>query len=350
MKTTCHKNQDNPTLKQEKINITGSRKQNHLDLAFESQNNETDNRFYYEPMLSGHPDKNDNWQIKTGDKTFNFPIWISSMTGGSSKSGAINLMLAKTAKKFGFGMGLGSCRIILKDNTHLSDFNLRPVLGDEIPFFANLGIAQIEQILDARETHLIKNLIKKLDADGLIIHVNPLQEWLQPEGDQIRFSPVETIKKLLNEIHIPLIVKEVGQGFGKESMMELLKLPLAAIDFAANGGTNFSKLELFRNPGMKEYFDSVISIGHTAEEMTGFLNDAADILGKERKCNLAIISGGIRNFLDGYYLISKSKIPAIYGQASTFLKYANQSQEALDIYAQHQTEGLLLAKSFLKIK
>lgn len=301
-------------------------------------------------MLSGHPDKGGHWEIKFGNKTFNFPIWISSMTGGSSRSGAINTMLAKTAKMFGFGMGLGSCRIILKDDTYLSDFNLRPILGNEVPFYANLGIAQIEQILEAGEAYLIKNLVNKLDADGLIIHVNPLQEWLQPEGDQIHFAPIETIKKLLNETEIPLIVKEVGQGFGKESMIELLKLPLAAIDFAASGGTNFSKLELFRNPGMKEFFESVISVGHTAGEMTEFLNDVVEVLGEERKCNLAIISGGIKNFLDGYYFISKSKIPAVYGQASAFLKYANQSQESLDTYAQHQAEGLLLAKAFLKIK
>lgn len=337
-------------VKHEKLNITDSRKRSHLELAFESQNDKTDSRFYYEPMLSGHPDKTGNWEIKIGNKTVNFPIWISSMTGGTSKAGNINKMLAKTAKKFGFGMGLGSCRIILEDNTYLQDFNLRPILGDEIPFYANIGIAQIEEILETNQSFLLKKLVNKLNVDGLIIHVNPLQEWLQPEGNIIRFPPLNTIKKLMNEIDIPLIIKEVGQGFGKESIYELLKLPLVAIDFAASGGTNFSKLELFRNSDLKEYFDAIISIGHTSEEMVGLLNAAVETLGKQRKCNMVIISGGIKNFLDGYYLISKSKIPAVYGQASAFLKYANKSQEALDEYAQHQAEGLLLAKSFLKIK
>ncbi len=326
------------------------RKQSHLELAFASQNNIRDNRFCYEPMLSAHPQKDELWEVKLGHQFMKYPIWISSMTGGSSQAGAINKMLAVTAKKFGLGMGLGSCRIILESDTYFQDFNLRPIMGDEIPLYANLGIAQIEQLLQTNRVHLIKNLVQKLNADGLIIHVNPLQEWLQPEGDRIENSPIETIQKLINEIDIPLIVKEVGQGFGKESMKELLKLPLLAIDFAANGGTNFSKLELFRNPELKKYFEPIVNLGHSAEEMTNFLNEAIEDLGEKRKCNTVIISGGVRDFLDGYYLISKANLPALYGHASGFLKWANESQEALDAYAQRQIEGLLFAKAFLKIK
>lgn len=334
----------------ENLNITGLRKQSHLDLAFQSQNNQTDNRFYYEPMLSGHPGINADWKIAFANKSLHFPIWISSMTGGTLRARTINSLLAKTAKKYGFGMGLGSCRIILESDKHLDDFNLRPILGDSIPFFANIGIAQLEQMLANNQLYLLKKLKNKLDVDGVIIHVNPLQEFMQTEGNTIHFSPLESIKKLLNEINFPIIVKEVGQGFGPGSMRELLKLPLAAIEFAAAGGTNFSKLELLRNAGMKEVFEPIITIGHDAEEMVDFLNQAVEDLGNERKCNLVIISGGIRNFLDGYYLISKSKLPAVFGQASAFLKHANESQEALDNYAQQQAKGLLLAKSFLKIK
>src|SRR5690606_24836511 len=101
------------------------------------QSGSVDNRFHYEPMLSGHPGKDENMSIKWGKKNMKFPIWISSMTGGTSKAGPINKMLAETARKFGFGMGLGSCRMILEDDTYLEDFNLRPILGDEVPFYAN---------------------------------------------------------------------------------------------------------------------------------------------------------------------------------------------------------------------
>lgn len=337
-------------MNQDSVHKEHLRKQSHLDLAFASQNHQIDTRFFYEPMLSGHPDKNEKWSVKFGSKMMDYPLWISSMTGGSSQAGAVNKILAAAAKKFRLGMGLGSCRIILEDQTYFEDFNLRPILGDEVPFFANLGIAQVEQLIDSNRVHLIKKLIENLNADGLIIHVNPLQEWLQPEGDIIKRAPIETIIQLMNELDIPLIVKEVGQGFGKESMRQLLKLPLLAIDFAANGGTNFSKLELLRNPSLQTFFEPVVNLGHSAEEMVSMLNEAVNELGEKINCHQIIISGGISNFLDGYYLMSQCKLPAIYGQATAFLKYANEGEEALNFYIEKQIEGLAFAKAFLKIK
>lgn len=337
-------------MKQEEIKVSDSRKKSHIELALTSQNDGIDNRFYYEPMLAAHPKPEDTMPVKMGNQQLNFPIWISSMTGGTARAGAINKLLANAARKFRLGMGLGSCRIILEDDTYFEDFNLRPVLGDEIPFFANLGIAQVEQLLENHKTQLVKKLLKRLDANGLVIHVNPLQEWLQPEGDRFKTAPIESIKKLLNEIDDPVMVKEVGQGYGPESMTELLKLPLLAVDFAANGGTNFSKIELQRNPNADKSFEALVSIGHPAEEMMKFLNHAVAELGDERKCKMAIISGGIKNFLDGFYFMSKCKLPSVYAQASAFLKYAQISQEALDNYIHSQINGLLLSRSYLRLK
>jgi isopentenyl-diphosphate delta-isomerase len=326
-------------IEHESLEAADLRKQNHLDLAFASQSALSDGRFYYEPMLEGHPEQSD-LSIQLGEKTMRYPIWISSMTGGTSAAGPINKMLAKTANKYGFGMGLGSCRIILEDNTYFDDFNLRPILGDASPLFANVGIAQIERLIDKGQASKLKALVDKLDADGLIVQ----------EGDLIQRSPLVTIKQLLNEIDTNIIVKEVGQGFGPESMRELLKLPILAIDFAANGGTNFSKLELLRNEPLKAHYEDVIALGHSAYEMVDFLNASIQELGSQRMCNNVIISGGIKNFLDGYYLTSKANIPAIYGQAAPFLKYANESQEALDTFAEIQIKGLLMAQKFLKIR
>ena len=336
-------------MEHESLEVADLRKKNHLDLAFSAQNAVTDQRFYYEPMLSGHP-ANIDFPFKFGEKTIRFPIWISSMTGGTAAAGPINKLLAKTAKKYGFGMGLGSCRIILEDDTYFDDFNLRPILGDEVPLYANIGIAQVEKLMNSGKTHLLKKLVDKLDADGLIIHVNPLQEWLQPEGDFIQNPPIATIQRVLQEVDVPLIVKEVGQGFGPESMRALMKLPLLAIDFAANGGTNFAKLELLRNEPLKKYYEGIINQGHTAEEMVSFCNQLILELGENRKCNNVIISGGVKDFLDGYYLTSKANIPALYGQASPFLKRATQSQEALDNYAETQIKGLQMAHKFLKVR
>lgn len=329
---------------------TESRKESHLALALSSQNETIDSRFYYEPMLSAHPDKTDEWPKVIGDKTMRFPLWISSMTGGTPKTNEINLRLAKAAKKFGLGMGVGSARIALEGGGQLEGFDLRSTVGEEVPLYLNFGIAQIEMMLQNDTINKVQDLVKNLKADGVIIHVNPLQEWLQPEGDFIHKAPIDTIEKFLKTVKLPLIIKEVGQGIGFESLKRLLQLPLTAIEFAANGGTNFSKLELLRNKTKSEFLMPFVYVGHSAKEMVVMCNQLYEELGDKVKCQTLIISGGIKDFLDGYYLIQKSKMNAIYGQASGFLKYAEESQEALDSFIEHQIEGLLLARTLLTIK
>ena len=339
------KNLDDPT--------AASRKRDHIQLAFQSQVEEgkLDKRFYYEPLLSPHPEFTSYPEINFLGKTMKAPIWVSSMTGGTEMARIINHNLARACKEFGMGMGLGSCRSLLKSDETLSDFDVRDLIGENLPLYANLGIAQLEELIDNKETYLIEGLITKLRADGLIIHVNPLQEWLQPEGDRFKRSPLQTIETVLEKVKFPIIVKEVGQGMGYESLKQLLKLPLAAIDFAANGGTNFSKLELLRStPTRHHIYEQLALVGHSAEEMVLLTNQLIDDLGDQVRCNQIIISGGVKNFLDGYYLINKLALQSIYGQASGFLKHATGTYEELRDYIEAQIQGLELANAFLRVK
>jgi isopentenyl-diphosphate delta-isomerase len=325
---------------------TSTRKADHIDLAFKSQVSENDQRFYYEPLLAGHPTKKPI-EISFLGRTLNAPIWISSMTGGSEAGAHINQNLAKACAEFGLGMGLGSCRIILNDDTHLSDFQMRKYIGDSQPFYANLGIAQVEESIANNELSKISEMLDKLDADGLILHINPLQEWMQPEGDHIHNPPLETIKRLIDLMDVSLIIKEVGQGMGPKSLESLRQLPIDAIEFAAHGGTNFSKLEMQRDESMKSEWKDVSSIGHTNIEMIEFWNSiqSAD----SNKIDI-ILSGGIQNYLDGYYLTEKINSNAIYGQASALLRFANKSYELLKEYLQTQIEGYKLAKNYLVVR
>lgn len=325
------------------------RKLDHINLAFKSNipKNELDNRFLYEPMLSGHLQKKPEYTIKIGSKRLEFPIWVSSMTGGTEKAKKINFNLAKVCNEFGLGMGLGSCRQLLFDNTRLSEFDVRSEMGEQ-PLFANLGIAQLEQMIEDGTVSEIDSMVERLQADGIFIHINPLQEWMQPEGDIIRKPPLETIKKFLENRPYPVMVKEVGQGFGKESLRALLKLPLAGIELAGNGGTNFSKLELFRSDKVrKDSFEKVAMLGHSAEQMIEWINELVEELGTDRKCNLIIASGGVKDFLDGYYLVTLCKIPTIYAQASAFLKYALDDYDTLRDYVLLQIEGYKMATALL---
>ena len=331
-----------------------TRKQDHIELASQSriELNNLDNRFYYEPVLSGHPSSKHKDSFSFLDKSFQVPFWVSSMTGGTEYARVINHNLARVAHDFGFGMGLGSCRGLLTSNEHLEDFNVRDIIGDDLPLFANLGIAQTEQLLKNNCQDQITELLAKLRADGLIVHVNPLQEWLQPEGDKITQPPLKTICSLLDSFpDMKIIVKEVGQGMGFESLKALFQLPLAAIDFAANGGTNFSKLELLRSDEQKrQIYSNLANVGHSAEQMVLMSNKIIDELGDKCLCKQVIISGGILDYLDGYYLINKLSSSAIYGQASAFLKHARGDYKILYNYVAAQIEGFNLAKAFLKVR
>jgi len=330
-----------------------SRKRDHIELAFRSQvaAAEIDPRFYYEPMLSPHPGADSLPAFPFLGKTLRSPIWVSSMTGGTDWARTINQNLARACQEFGMGMGLGSCRSLLYSDETLPDFDVRHLIGEDLPLYANLGVAQVEQLISNNELSRLTDLVSKLKADGLIIHVNPFQEWMQPEGDRFKAAPIETIKTVLEKTDIPIIAKEVGQGMGLQSLKALFQLPLQAVDFAASGGTNFAKLELLRGTEVKqELYTQLAHVGHSAEEMVGMSNQLVRGMGDKMACKQVIISGGIRNFLDGFYLINKLNLPCVYGQASGFLKHARGSYNELHDYVESQVQGLEIAQAFLKIK
>ena len=322
-------------------------------MAFKSQvlQDALDDRFYYEPILSGHPKKDADISIDILNSKLKTPIWVSSMTGGTKLAKTINTNLAKACEEFGMGMGLGSCRSLLDSNDRLSDFSMKRYMPTQ-PLYANLGVAQIEELIISKKLCLLSDLVGKLDADGLIIHVNPMQEWLQPEGDIYHMSPIEMIKRVIDEHpDLKIIVKEVGQGMGPRSLEALYSLPIQAVDFAAGGGTNFAKLEIFRaEEDKKKHFEGLARVGHSASEMVNLVNGVIDKLGENCLCHETIISGGVSDYLDGYYLTQKLNSKSIYGQASSFLKNSMDDYETLRKHVISQINGLKMANAFLTIK
>ena len=331
--------------------MTEDRKNDHIELAFSSQVNSlsADKRFSYEPLL-GSSRQGTIEPFQFLGRTLRTPIWVSSMTGGTSKARTINMNLAKACNEFGMGMGLGSCRILLEDERYMPDFDVRDVIGADLPLYANIGIAQLEAMLQEGSQEKIPELVSRLHADGLIIHVNPMQEFLQKEGDLILKPPIETIEEFLSLTGLKIIVKEVGQGMGPESITRLLQLPVEAFELAAFGGTNFARVELVRGaPQRQELYDPLSSVGHTADEMLGLINRLAGS-GRNIACRQIIISGGVHSFLDGYYYMAKSVLPSIYGQASGLLKHAGGDYEELQQFIAGQVKGLVFARSYLKVK
>ncbi len=325
------------------------RKLDHLNLALKSQTlpGSSDKRFLYEP-LCGHS----MVEIKPFDlagKTMKFPIWISSMTGGTAEAEHINNNLARVCAEFGLGMGLGSCRIYMDKKGFEKQFELRKIVGYELPLWANLGIGQIEKALANNSISAIDDMVDRLQADGLIVHINPLQEFFQDEGDVFTQSPYQTLYKFIEKSRLKVMVKEVGQGFGPESLKLLMQLPLAAIEFGAFGGTNFSKVEINRGESVrKSALAPLAMVGNSAYDMLDYIRDIKKE-GSDIQCKTFIASGGIRHFLDGYYFINSMPYSTAFGMASQFLIHARGEYETLKQFVLNQIEGLNTASAYLRI-
>ncbi len=335
-----------------------NRKRDHIEMASQAQMEkaQVDARFFYEPMLSAHPEKYPEQlenSIRTTflGKNLEAPLWISSMTGGVGPARIINQNLARLAREFSLGMGLGSCRVLLESDQYFEDFNLRPILGHNLPFYANLGIAQVEKLVLQENSNKISDLVERLDADGLIIHINPLQEWFQLEGDRLSLSPLETISRLIPKFKRKILVKEVGQGMGPQSLKALLELPIAGVELAGFGGTNFSKLEILRtkvetkSPGTP----SLSRVGHTALEMALMLNSLISSNQTSGLQKEIIISGGITDVLDGYHVKEVLKLNSVIGFAKRFLDHAEDYAQ-LKKWTENQIETLKMARAFLRAR
>ncbi|MEP7195170.1 MAG: isopentenyl-diphosphate delta-isomerase [Saprospiraceae bacterium] len=328
-----------------------SRKEDHIELALKSETSPAslDLRFDYDPVHGSHPKKDELWPASIAGKSMNYPVWVSSMTGGANKAKQININLAKLCAQFKLGMGLGSCRKIIEDPSCIPDFQVRKYLCDQA-LFANIGIAQCAEWEKSDKLNNILEIINICEADGLTIHLNPMQEWLQSEGDHISEAPIHVIRRIKDKFQFPIIVKEVGQGISMKGLHALMQLDLEAIEFGAYGGTNFASLELMRNSKLVNFnYESLCHVGHTAEQMVQYTNQLVSTQ-EDIHCKKFIISGGVKNFLDAYYLMSLCNSESIYGMASGLLQYALVSYEELEQFFVSQMQGLLLAKSFLKIK
>ncbi|HZY44271.1 MAG TPA: type 2 isopentenyl-diphosphate Delta-isomerase, partial [Anaerolineae bacterium] len=177
-------------------------------------------------------------------KILKAPVLISSMTGGTDQAQQINLNLAQAAQQYGVAMGIGSQRASLVRPETAHTFKVRSVAPD-ILLFANLGAVQFNYGYGVDEC---KRVIDMIEADALVLHLNPLQEAVQPEGDVNFAGLVKKIEAICKSIGVPVIGKEVGWGISEQAAKMLADAGVAAIDVAGSGGTSWSQVELFRAP------------------------------------------------------------------------------------------------------
>jgi len=180
-------------------------------------------------------------------KTLSAPILISSMTGGTSTAAALNLTLAAAADACNIAMGVGSQRAAIENPELSSTFNIRRVAPNAL-LFANLGAVQLNYGYGIDEC---QRAVDMLEADALYLHLNPLQEALQPEGNHNFSDLIRKIGLVCRALPVPVIVKEVGWGIDVQLSRQLLNEGVRGIDVAGAGGTSWAKVEMYRQTDPK---------------------------------------------------------------------------------------------------
>lgn len=242
------------------------------------------------------------------------PILISCMTGGTEQAARINAVLAEVAQEHGLAMGLGSGRALL-ENPHAPGFDVR-YRAPDIPLLANLGAAQLlaREGLDA-----CRRVLDLTYADAMVLHLNPLQEAIQPEG-QPRFTGLlREIERLCSTLGAPVIVKEVGFGLASDVVAVLFDAGVAAVDVAGAGGTSWSEVERHRLTGVQERIAR--SFAGWGIPTARALTEARTVAGNR----LVFASGGLRDGMDVAIAIALGA--DIAGLAGPFLRAANAGPE-----------------------
>ena len=249
-------------------------------------------------------------------KKLRAPILISSMTGGTEEAGTINLRLAEAAQAEGIAMGLGSQRAAIEHPDKATTFQVRKVAPDVL-LLANLGAVQLNYGYGIDEC---RRAVDMIEADALILHLNPLQEAVQEGGDTNWKGLAKKIEKVCKKIGVPVIAKEVGWGISKKTAKLLVECGVSAIDVAGAGGTSWSQVEMYRAPDefTRKLAASFVGWGIPTAESIQMVRKAAP-------GTKIFASGGLKDGLD----IAKSIAlgATLGGMAGQILKAAAVSTE-----------------------
>jgi len=240
------------------IDKTSLRKKEHLelslkaDVSFKSKTNGFDHyEFIHDAATEVELDKI-SFETKFFKKKINYPFIISCMTGGTEEAENINAHLAIAAEELIIPIGVGSQRQALENKNYKNSYNIIRKNAKSVPVFGNLGAAELVQI---KSSDPIKMLIDLIEADAFVIHLNPLQELLQPEGNPDFKGLLKSLKRLVKEIEIPVIIKEIGMGISKDVAKQMLEVGVKGIDVAGAGGTSWAAIEMLRNKSTtNDYF------------------------------------------------------------------------------------------------
>jgi isopentenyl-diphosphate delta-isomerase len=216
-------------------------------------------------------------------KRLNYPLVITGLTGGAEEVGVFNREIAALADRMGIGFGVGSQRVMLRYPEITPTFQVRDV-APNVLLFGNLGIAQAREMA----TPEVIRLAEEIGADAMCIHLNTAMEVIQENGDHDFRGSLETVKRLVAESPLPIIVKETGCGFARESGLRLVEAGVEWVDVSGAGGTSWVGVETIRNRALR----------HLGEAFWDWGVPTAASVCELRNLGLNLIaSGGIRTGL-----------------------------------------------------
>ncbi len=251
-------------------------------------------------------------------KTLRTPLLISSMTGGTPQARRINLRLAQAAQAAGVAMGVGSQRVALEDPAAVSSFQVRS-LAPDILLFANLGAVQLNKGYTVDDC---QRAVDMIEADALILHLNPLQEAVQHGGDVHWAGLAAKIEQVCRTLSVPVIAKEVGWGVSPQTARLLADAGVAAIDVAGSGGTSWAEVERHRTD------DPLLQrLARTFADWGIPTADSLQMLHQLMPDMPLFASGGLRTGLDAAKGLALGATLA--GLAAPFLRAAAQSAAAV---------------------
>ena len=262
-------------------------------------------------------------------KTLSMPLVIGSMTGGSEHGRTINTNLALAAEQCGVAMGVGSQRIGLEKQDAEDTFSLVRKHAPTAFIIANMGAVQLNygHTLDS-----YRRIVDMVEADALYLHLNPLQEALQPGGDTDFRNLIEKIHKLVEGVGVPVFIKEVGHGISGKVARTLFEIGAQGVDVAGVGGTSYAWVEAERSHN-DEFATWFKSFGIPTDQ--SIMQVAA---ARTQSQQLVIASGGVRSPLDG--LKARALGADLFSAAVPFLEPAMISAESVIAMIENWKQGL----------
>ncbi|WP_456468911.1 type 2 isopentenyl-diphosphate Delta-isomerase [Archaeoglobus sp.] len=262
-------------------------------------------------------------------KKLSFPFLIASMTGGHPETKNINANLAEAVEEAGIGMGVGSQRAAIENESLVDSFTVVRERAPKAFIYANIGVPQVLE----KGVEVVEKAVEMIDADAVAIHLNYLQEAIQPEGDVNAERCIDAIGEVCREVKVPVIAKETGAGVSREVALLLKDAGVSAVDVGGKGGTTFSGVEVYR-------VDDEITRAVGLDFWDWGLPTAFSIVDCRGILPL-IATGGIRSGIDAAKSIALGA--DIASAALPFLRAAVESAEAVKETIEYFRKGLKTA-------